>query len=234
MPDFDVIVIGAGPAGLYSALVLQRGIPTQSVSEPIRVAVFEQGKVGGLAKYGFITISKQWAFSGSKIVGVFYKECIDAGVHIYERTVVTSVLHDSKDGLVHISTSQGKFTCRYAIITSGIFPNPEALTHKKVMLGLHTPERMIEELKLKNWRKVLLYGPDESSLRYLAEKIRSSEIEIDIRSQPQSYNLLIQHSPHYLPGISEPDFLLFDGILMDYNSYKVVNGSTGGINLPRR
>ncbi|EGQ3421720.1 hypothetical protein G0U11_002367 [Staphylococcus pseudintermedius] len=66
--NYDVIIIGAGPAGIYSSIILKRGIPTQNVEENISVGIIEKGLIGGFTRYAHIQISKQWSFSGSNLI----------------------------------------------------------------------------------------------------------------------------------------------------------------------
>ncbi|MFB3236431.1 hypothetical protein PF217_08025 [Staphylococcus pseudintermedius] len=49
--NYDVIIIGAGPAGIYSSIILKRGIPTQNVEENISVGIIEKGLIGGFTRY---------------------------------------------------------------------------------------------------------------------------------------------------------------------------------------
>ncbi|MDA2253828.1 FAD-dependent oxidoreductase [Bacillus cereus] len=230
--DYDVIIIGGGPAGLYSGLVLKRGIPTQSLSENNKIAIFEQGKIGGLAKYGYITFSKRWAFSGSKIIAAFYKECLDTGVEIRDNTSVSEIKYNKENKYVEVKVGTKVFTAKYALITTGIFPNPEALTHKKILLGLHTPEKMIDDINRKKWKNILLYGTDENSLIDLKSDLEKSSSINKISIKLQEKTELQEKNLQSLPGLTEELLKEWDGVLVDYNAYKVINGSTSMINIP--
>jgi thioredoxin reductase len=224
--DYDVIIVGGGPAGLYSGLVLKKGLPTQRPSESHRIAVFEQGKIGGLAKYGYITISKKWLFPGSQVIAAFYDEASKSGVEIYEQITVTKVVEADDNGIVKVSTDEGSYTAKYVIITSGITPNPEALSNRKILLGLGTVDRMVADIDKRKWERFILYGSDEKSLQVLKDKLKNRYDELEIFVQDNQIKDRKNTNLSWLPGISESLLDKWDGILIDYNAFKVVNGST--------
>ncbi|TDM03769.1 hypothetical protein [Macrococcus carouselicus] len=99
---FDVVIIGAGPAGLYSSIVLKRGIPTQSLEEKeISVCILEKGHIGGLSRYAHIQISKSWSFSGSNLANTLYQECKQLNVNIYSKLQL-QVSHPDKSSSYRI------------------------------------------------------------------------------------------------------------------------------------
>ncbi|WP_431800004.1 hypothetical protein [Halobacillus andaensis] len=234
--DFDVIVVGGGPAGLYASTVLQKGIPTQNKSEELRVGLFDQGNLGGLAKFGYITFSKRWSFSGSKIISALYKEIVEAGVNIHDNTPITSVKYDEINDVVNVSSNDNVFTSKYVIITSGIFPNPEAMVHKNILLGLHTPEKMLKDIKRKDWKSVLIYGSDNNAINQLKQNLASLDKSIEYGTKLQNIHVesnYWEQGKHKLPGIDKSTFEKWDGLLIDYNAYKVINGTTSLIELDK-
>lgn len=241
--EYDVLILGGGPAGLYSGIVLKRGLPTQSVAEALDVAVLERFFIGGLARFGYITFSKRWSFSGTKMVQALRKECEEVGVDLYNGTRVTDIF--PLEEKVSVQTTKGTYIAKYVLIATGIFPAPESLTHKKVVLGLGTPQRVLQDTAKKGWKKVLLYGSDETSLHHLARELKAVNAfeVIDTFAATQQDALKVAEEASQLQG--EPENLLerlpglsarlleeWDGVIVDYNAYKVQNGSSSAINMP--
>lgn len=241
--EYDVLILGGGPAGLYSGIVLKRGLPTQSVAEALDVAVLERFFIGGLARFGYITFSKRWSFSGTKMVQALRKECEEINVDLYNETRVTAIL--PLEEKVSVQTTKGEYFAKYVLIATGIFPAPEALTHKKILLGLGTPQRILNDTAKKGWKKVLLYGSEETSLRYLADGLKAVNafevIDIIVSTDHDARQVAeaaarLQREPDdlvdRLPGLTPHLLADWDGVIVDYNAYKVQNGSSVAITMP--
>ena len=221
--DYDVAIIGGGPAGLYSSIIIQRGIPTQSTSENLKVAVFDSGPMGGLANFAFIQISKKWAFSGSNVKMSFVEEAQSIGIELHENVHIHKVetIEDEQNPHLALYTATKRITAKYVIVAIGIMNNPFVLQDPKVTIGLHTAQHMIEELELKNRKKIIIYGPYEASLNELKEyfELHGSFESVSVRTMEKE-------APDLLGGISDSEYKEADCILLDYNSYKVINGAT--------
>ena len=241
--EYDVLILGGGPAGLYSGIVLKRGLPTQSVAEALDIAVLERFFIGGLARFGYITFSKRWSFSGTKMVQALRKECEEVGVDLYNDTRVTNI--QSQEERVFVQTTKGVYVAKYVLIATGIFPAPEALTHKKIILGLGTPQRVLQDTAKKGWKKVLLYGSEETSLCHLAHELKAVNafdvIDTFVSTEHDALGVAeeamrLQREPEdlvdRLPGLTPRLLEDWDGVIVDYNSYKVQNGSSSAINMP--
>ena len=221
--DYDVVIIGGGPAGLYSSIILQRGIPTQSTSENLKIALFDSGPLGGLANFAFIQISKKWAFSGTNVKMSFVEEAKSIGIDLHENVHINKVetIEDENQPYLALYTDTKRITAKYVIVAVGIMNNPFVLRDPKVVIGLHTPHHMVEELALKKMKKIIIYGPYEASLLELKDYFeRHGSFEsISVKTMEKV-------TAQLLGGISNSEYERADGILLDYNSYKVINGAT--------
>lgn len=226
---FDVIIIGAGPSGLYSSIVLKRGIPTQSIEEKdISVCVLEKGNIGGLTRYAHIQICKSWSFSGSNLVSTLYKECKQLNVNIQCEQVVKKII--KKEKFFEVYTNKNLIKSKFVILANGIMSVPESLSDKRVIIGLHNADQMIKDIKAKKWKKIILYGNYIDSLEKLKEELLNYSCLDEV-------NIIIEPLGTYKSGyaklyVDEKYMKIYDGIVIDYNSYKVINGSTSKIEIP--
>lgn len=221
LKHYNVLIVGGGPAGLYASIVLKRGIPTSTAVEKISVGVFEQGIFGGLTKYGHITISKKWSFSGSNLIASFCEEATSLGVDLKDNERVLSVFPEMDK--VIVKTIKSDYEADYVIIATGLLSNPDLLKNEeKFTIALHTPEHMIEEINEKKAEKVLLYGPDKNSLT----KLQSQLVKLGVHEvRTKQCSLAEKDLWNVDQQISEDEYSYYDLIMLDYNSYKVCNDS---------
>ena len=171
MKKYDVLIIGAGPAGLYTSIILKKGTPMQVPNEPIKVGVLEATKIGGLTQYAFIQITKKWAFSGRTLIQSLYEEAVDSDVDFFTNYCVTKIKKEKN--LFHVISGKGEFVCKYLIIATGILTFPNILDNdNEVTIGLHTPKEMVREIEeTHHWKSVLIIGNNKKSIYKLANDI---------------------------------------------------------------
>lgn len=116
--------------------------------------------MGGLANFAFIQISKKWAFSGSNVKMSFVEEAKSIGVELHENVHINKVetIDDKNNPHLALYTGINRITAKYVIIAVGIMNNPFVLRDPKIVIGLHTPQHMVEELELKNMKKLSFMG----------------------------------------------------------------------------
>src|SRR5687768_18087560 len=113
--NFDVVIVGAGPAGMTAALYAGRAL--------LRTAVIERGFPGGEllnTEYlddviGFPKIL------GHELAEKFASHAKQFGAEFFETTTVTAV-RKMPDGYFHTETDNGVFRSPAAIVTAGGTP----------------------------------------------------------------------------------------------------------------
>lgn len=108
---YDVIIVGAGPAGLTAGLYLGRG--------NVSTLILEKANTGALLSAHSIENypGLPGEHSGEEIYGFMKTQCLDYGVEIREATVLA---FDPYEEIKIVKTDQGNFKCKYIIIASGM------------------------------------------------------------------------------------------------------------------
>ncbi len=220
---YDVIIIGAGPSGLYSGLIIQTATPVQSIPEDFSVKIIEAANCpGGLTKYGFIQISKKWAFHGKNLVGALYQECLDAGVSFNFNEKVLSI---EENDIFTVKTNKAIYYAKYVIVATGIMTYPDVMLNPgKTNIGLHTPNEMAREfVENYGWKTILVVGNHTKSINSLRSQLAQYFDKADAFTIS---NKDYSHDSDYINGVPSKLYGEYDGIVYDYNSYKLKNGTT--------
>ncbi|MEE8341854.1 MAG: NAD(P)/FAD-dependent oxidoreductase [Candidatus Neomarinimicrobiota bacterium] len=110
----DVIIIGAGPAGIACAIQLKR--------YNIDSIIFEKNEIGGLLKNANIVenyLGFPNGISGNKLVQLINKQSQTAKINVkYE--IVMSV--ESFEDILKVKTSKNTYHSKYLVIASGTIP----------------------------------------------------------------------------------------------------------------
>lgn len=201
---------------------LKKSTPLQTVGENIDVLVIDSSKIhGGIAKSAFIQLSKSWAFSGTTLIDSFYQECVEVGVEFSFNNLVTSIFKKS-NGLFEVTSTNEIYEAEYVVIATGIMNYSDfMLSPQKTNIALHTSQELIKEINCEyGWKSILVVGNYLESINRLKKEIENN-FEL-VKTFKTKNNMLIKDLKLELGSIYDS----FDGILFDYNSYKIQNGTT--------
>lgn len=221
MEKIDVLIIGAGPAGIYTSLILQKASPVQSVSENFKIKVIERFKTpGGLTKYAFIQLSKTWAFSGKNMVYSLAEETMNSGVeYSFEESVIR--VEQAEFGFI-VTTDKKIYHASYVVIATGIMTYPDVMHgNSNMTIGLHTAKELSKEMKLDHgWKSALVVGNVKESVSQFSRELKQYVENVGYYTISNKFSDAVNY------GIPIEMIKNYDGIIFDYNSYKVLNGTT--------
>ena len=112
----EVIIIGAGPAGLAAAIQLKR--------YGVTPLIFERADVGGLLRNANLVENYPGfprGISGPRLVKLFIRQAQNLAIAVTHEEVIELVY---KQGLFHAHTHQNSYASRVAVIATGTKPLP--------------------------------------------------------------------------------------------------------------
>jgi len=169
MQNFPVIIIGAGPAGLITALQLKRfGIPA---------LCFEGGRIGGLLHNANLVenyLGFPRGISGPALVKVFEKQAQNIGVEILFEKIL-SLDHDGEK--FEVTTNKAKYQSQIAVVASGTKPR----TFAKGFIPAEARKRVFYEvypLLGEQGRDILIVGAGDAAFDYALNLARENRVTI--------------------------------------------------------
>ena len=170
----DVIIIGAGPAGLAAALQLKR--------YGYKMKIFESSQVGGLLWNAYIMENYPGfpnGIPGPELAQIFSKHVKSFGIEITKERVVGI---SWKDDLFHVKTSSGVYISRTAVIASGT--KSRMLTQIDIPADLR--DKVIYEIKSIlhiEGKQIIIVGAGDAAFDYALSLSECNFVTILNRSE---------------------------------------------------
>jgi thioredoxin reductase len=173
METKDVVIIGAGPAGIAAAIQLKR-----YRLEPI---LLEKDEIGGLLRNANLVENYPGfpgGINGLKLVDLFKQQAIDTGVKVSKERVVEV---DYLDNVFETRTDRRSIKSSYVVIASGT--KPKKLPFPPLSRGLENRTRyeVYPILGLEN-KKIVILGASDAAFDYALSLSQKNKVTILNRS----------------------------------------------------
>ncbi len=159
MTEFDVIIIGAGPAGLSAAIYTARA--------GLRTAVFEEGTIGGRANWAR-TVENYPGFpdgvGGAELMARFSKQAQKFGAEIREEKVTWLSVSGAEK---KVRTPSGEYSSRAVIISTGLRPKKLGVPGEERLVGRGVSYCATCDAFFFRNRKVAVVGPGPDAVNQL-------------------------------------------------------------------
>ncbi len=159
MTDFDVIIIGAGPAGLSAAIYTARA--------GLRTAVFEGEAVGGRANWAR-TVENYPGFpdgvGGAELMARFAKQTQKFGAEIREEKVTGLSVSGAEK---RVRTPSGEYASKVVIISTGMRPKKLGVPGEERLVGRGVSYCATCDAFFFRNRRVAVIGPGPDAVNQL-------------------------------------------------------------------
>ncbi|MCK4666486.1 NAD(P)/FAD-dependent oxidoreductase [Candidatus Dependentiae bacterium] len=178
----DIIIIGAGPAGISAALQLRKF--------GLNPLIIEMGSVGGLLRNAN-KIENYPGFPGG-ISGLdlseLFKEQLDkAGLVVNNQEVQTL---DYKDDTFFVKTTGGEYTCKYVFIATGTVP--KKLTNLNLLENFGKIYYDVSSFESTTGKKFYVIGSGDIAFDYALTLSRKNDVTILNRGMKIKANILLE------------------------------------------
>lgn len=165
----EVVIIGAGPSGIATAIQLKRyGI------EPV---ILEKEEIGGLLKNANLVENYPGfpdGISGPELVKLFKKQVENAGIRVRFEEILEL---DYKNEMFFIKTDHRELNSRIAVIASGT--KPRKLSHLKITSDIE--KRIFYEIyslaQVEN-QKIVIIGCGDAAFDYALNLLKRNQVLI--------------------------------------------------------
>jgi thioredoxin reductase len=213
----DVIIIGAGPAGLAAAIQLKR--------YGIHPLLFERGEVGGLLRNANLVENYPGfprGIPGARMVKLFTRQASNVGV-VVTHAEVASIAYEQ--GSFQVETSQGSYLSRLAVIATGTKPlriadlSIPGELHDRVFYEVH------ELLKVEG-KCVAIIGGGDAAFDYALNLGKKKQVTILNRGEKPKCLPLLWERARMVDSIVYHDHTFVQKITKDLNPGMLVDCQT--------
>ncbi len=254
--DYDIIVVGAGPAGL-SAAVRAAWLAAPSASYKARVLVLEASdQAGGLSRWQPLVINTPGVFFTKRELRALLAAGEHFGVEMRFERVLS--LRQVNEGMFEVQTAAGCYRTVAAIVATGCrlgHPGESRLFHRKRILWFHGNEhlrQLIDQLDAdERIRSVCLAGAEgvAATRRFIgatssldihtwAEPPCSGDIPSDVECGRLVQLRVDPEQPRLQLGFERPDESIVafaaDVLIVDFNAYEARATSVGFLEVGAR